>query len=213
MDCSPPGSSVHGDSPGKNNGVGCHALLKDMLCWLYHNKTTQSNFMNFSKLKKRFLSSFFSPTWVRDLHVELKPCIFRRKILENTVNPWKHRFELWRVTYTWIFFDSKHSSATQSTVHLNPRMKNRWWGGTVDMEGRTEILCALSLAKRVDTPSPWLFKGPLCSYGPRTGRIPWTKWKGTTFQRKDLQISIREKFLKTAFQNTSVTEGKYFQYV
>ena len=26
MDCSPPGSSVHGDSPGKNTGVGCHAL-------------------------------------------------------------------------------------------------------------------------------------------------------------------------------------------
>ena len=26
MDCSPPGSSVHGDSPSKNTGVGCHAL-------------------------------------------------------------------------------------------------------------------------------------------------------------------------------------------
>ena len=28
MDCSPPGSSVHGDCPGKNTGVGCHALLQ-----------------------------------------------------------------------------------------------------------------------------------------------------------------------------------------
>ena len=28
MDCSPPGSSVHGDSPGKNTGVRCHALLQ-----------------------------------------------------------------------------------------------------------------------------------------------------------------------------------------
>ena len=28
IDCSPPGSSVHGDSPGKNTGVGCHALLQ-----------------------------------------------------------------------------------------------------------------------------------------------------------------------------------------
>ena len=28
MDCSPPGSSVHGDSPGKNTGVGCRALLQ-----------------------------------------------------------------------------------------------------------------------------------------------------------------------------------------
>ena len=28
MDCSPPGSSVHWDSPDKNNGVGCHTLLQ-----------------------------------------------------------------------------------------------------------------------------------------------------------------------------------------
>ena len=27
-DCSPPGSSVQGDSPGKSTGVGCHALLQ-----------------------------------------------------------------------------------------------------------------------------------------------------------------------------------------
>ena len=28
MDCSPPGSSVYGDSPSKNIEVGCHALLQ-----------------------------------------------------------------------------------------------------------------------------------------------------------------------------------------
>ena len=28
MDCSPPGSSVRGDSPGKNTGVGCHFFLQ-----------------------------------------------------------------------------------------------------------------------------------------------------------------------------------------
>ena len=28
MDCSPPGSSCHGDSPDKNTGVGCHALSR-----------------------------------------------------------------------------------------------------------------------------------------------------------------------------------------
>ena len=26
MDCSPPSTSVHGDSPGQNTGVGCHVL-------------------------------------------------------------------------------------------------------------------------------------------------------------------------------------------
>ena len=28
MECSPPGSSVHGIFPGKNTGVGCHLLLQ-----------------------------------------------------------------------------------------------------------------------------------------------------------------------------------------
>ena len=28
MNCSPAGFSVHGDSPGKNTGVGCRALLQ-----------------------------------------------------------------------------------------------------------------------------------------------------------------------------------------
>jgi len=28
MDCSPPGSSVHGNTAGKNTGVGCHSLLQ-----------------------------------------------------------------------------------------------------------------------------------------------------------------------------------------
>ena len=28
IDCSLPGSSVHGDSPGRSTGVGCHALLQ-----------------------------------------------------------------------------------------------------------------------------------------------------------------------------------------
>ena len=28
MDCRLPGSSIHGDSPGKNTGVHCHALLQ-----------------------------------------------------------------------------------------------------------------------------------------------------------------------------------------
>ena len=30
MDCSLPGSSILGDSPGKNTAVGCHTLLQDL---------------------------------------------------------------------------------------------------------------------------------------------------------------------------------------
>ena len=31
MDCSPPGTFVHGDSPGRNTGVGCHAFLQGII--------------------------------------------------------------------------------------------------------------------------------------------------------------------------------------
>ena len=31
MDCSLPGSSVRGDSPGKNTGVGCHFFLQGIV--------------------------------------------------------------------------------------------------------------------------------------------------------------------------------------
>ena len=30
MDCSPPGFSVHGNSPGKNTGVGCQSFLQEI---------------------------------------------------------------------------------------------------------------------------------------------------------------------------------------
>ena len=30
VDCSPPGSFVHWDTPGKNTGMGCHALLQQI---------------------------------------------------------------------------------------------------------------------------------------------------------------------------------------
>ena len=40
MDCSPPGSSVCGDSPGKNTGVGCHALLHFLILHPYFQLMT-----------------------------------------------------------------------------------------------------------------------------------------------------------------------------
>ena len=39
---SPPGSSVHGDSPGKNIGVGCHALLQ----WIFPTQRSNPGFLH-----------------------------------------------------------------------------------------------------------------------------------------------------------------------
>ena len=56
MDCSLPGSSVHGDSPGKNSGVGCHFLLPGLFLTYGSKLCLQS-----PALAGRFFSS--STTW------------------------------------------------------------------------------------------------------------------------------------------------------
>ena len=73
MDCSLPGSSVHGDSPGKNTGVGCHALLQGIFptqgsnpglphcrCILYHAGARKPEIMRHQHLLS---GQFFQPLW------------------------------------------------------------------------------------------------------------------------------------------------------
>ena len=56
MVCSPPHSSVHGDSPGKNTGVGCQAVLQGifptqgsnpgLLRWILSEPPEKPNIIN-----------------------------------------------------------------------------------------------------------------------------------------------------------------------
>ena len=52
MDCSPLGSSVHGDSPGKNIGVGCRALLQ-----VLHNPGMEPESLMFPVLTSLFFTT------------------------------------------------------------------------------------------------------------------------------------------------------------
>ena len=54
--CRPPGSSVHGNSPGKNAGVGCRALLKGIF-------PTQGSNLHLSRLLHWQAGSLHSTTW------------------------------------------------------------------------------------------------------------------------------------------------------
>ena len=45
MDCSPPGSFVHGDSPGKNTGVGCHTLIQGIFPTQVSSIAGETNFL------------------------------------------------------------------------------------------------------------------------------------------------------------------------
>ena len=61
MDYSLPGSSVHGDSPGKNTGVGCHALLQGIFSihglnpglphcsWILYHLSPQGNSVEWTR--------------------------------------------------------------------------------------------------------------------------------------------------------------------
>ena len=69
MDCGLPGSSVHGDSPGKNTGVVCHALLQGIFptqgsnpglphCrQILHHLSHQGHSLNNCSFKYIFISS------------------------------------------------------------------------------------------------------------------------------------------------------------
>ena len=65
MDYSPPGSSVHGDSPGKNTGVGCHFFLQGIfptrglnLCLLHWQADSLSLEHQGSPSKEHFSAAF-----------------------------------------------------------------------------------------------------------------------------------------------------------
>ena len=56
MDCNPPGSSVRGDSAGKNTGVGCCAVLQVTTAYIYVNVISliyYSVFLSHIKLKNK----------------------------------------------------------------------------------------------------------------------------------------------------------------
>ena len=61
--CSPPGSSVHGDSPGKNTGVGCRALLQYKAAKFhaiqYKIKPKKQNFHTYRELAEICSSNVF----------------------------------------------------------------------------------------------------------------------------------------------------------
>ena len=66
MDCSPPGSSVHGDSPDRNTWVGCHALLQGIFptqgsnphfLHLLHHKQILYPLSHLGSLRKRIIQN------------------------------------------------------------------------------------------------------------------------------------------------------------
>ena len=67
-DCSPPSSSVHGDSPGKNAGVGFHALLRGIF-------PIQGS--NLRLLHRHWQAGFFTTSATWEAHSHIWTCVFK----------------------------------------------------------------------------------------------------------------------------------------
>ena len=57
MDCSPPGSSVHGNFPGKNTGVGCYFLLQGIFLTQGSNPGIEPVSLQSPALASRFFAT------------------------------------------------------------------------------------------------------------------------------------------------------------
>ena len=108
MDCSPPGSSVHGDSPGKNPGVGCHAFLqtRDQTCILCSGSTLLTTGQLENSLRIIGIHSK-SPQWSKG-HFFSKPEIF--------MDP-EWGVERWMRTYLIRFLSKVVSNYLISALH------------------------------------------------------------------------------------------------
>ena len=94
MDCSLPGSSVHGDSPDKNTGVGCHAFLQGIF-------PTQGMFSS-----STFIYYVYTCMYI---YIHICMCIY----VENV----KHT-EVEKIIW-WIFYHSDHSLCHSVSIITN----------------------------------------------------------------------------------------------
>ena len=75
MDCSPPGSSIHGIFPGKSTGVGCHCLLQQRYWQILISLLT------FDILQKH------------EWYLEIKRCfLLGRKLMTNLDSIWRRQW-------------------------------------------------------------------------------------------------------------------------
>ena len=80
MDCRPPGSSVHGDSPGKKARVGCHAFLQ----WIFPTQGSNPGLPHCRGILYR-LSHQGSPRSSLDIIIQL--CVLHCSVVSDSLWP------------------------------------------------------------------------------------------------------------------------------
>ena len=118
VDRSPPGSSVHRDSPGKNTGVGCHALLQGNLPnpgIKSRSPTLQADSLPSAPPGKPFLCNIFYEYFCVCFY-EAFYAVFSMKTCSFHVNCKQSQFYFFSNldSFYFFFFSDCHNSDTQN---------------------------------------------------------------------------------------------------
>ena len=118
--CSPPSSSVHGNSPGTNTGVGCHVLLQEIFL------TQESNAHLLRLLHWQAGSLPLVPPgkhpflllnqWTSE--VNQNPEIQGRKALGNASSPWRIVWWYCRVSESQVFNKLFHQNISPHKIRI-----------------------------------------------------------------------------------------------
>ena len=189
MVCSPPGSFVHGDSPGKNTGMGCHALLQGIFpthgsnpglphCRhiLYHLSHQGSPYKWFSSVQfsRSVVSDSLRP---HESQHARPPCLSPSPGVHSDScpsSPWCHP----AISPSVIPFSSCPQSLPASESF--PMSQPFTWGG--QSIGASASASVLPMNTQDSSP------------------LGWTGW-----------ISLQSKGLSRVFSNTTVQEHKFFR--
>ena len=137
MDCSPPGSYVHGIFPGKNTGVGCHFLLQGIF------PTQGSNLHLLCLLRWQVvslpLSHQGSPIFI------FSSVRFSCSVMSNAL--WPHESQLARPP----------CPPLTTRVHPNSCASSRWWHPAISSSVVPFYICPQSLPASGSFPMSQLF--------------------------------------------------------
>ena len=182
MDCNPPGSSVHGDSPGKNTGVGSHALLHGIFPIQESNP---------GLLHCEQILYCLSPP-------ELPSVQFNRSVVSDSLRP--HESQHTRPP----------CPSPTPGVHPNSCPSSQWChpaisSSVVPFSSCSQIPPSISLFQWVNSSHEvakvleFKFQHQSFQWTPRADLLGWTVW-----------TSLQSKGLSIVFSNTTVQKHQFF---
>ena len=138
MDCNPPGSSGPWDSPGKNTGVGCHALLQGIFPTQGSNPSLlnrQANSLPLSHLRSPICCSSnrkkthgSRQDWVGGTDTGYSPSPFRgcRLELDAGREPDVYRDAVWHVYDARTWEESRWRGKASRPEHAVQPLQSHW---------------------------------------------------------------------------------------